>query len=86
MKNLFVLVKIVLAYLLCFLAFLTPPFAFYSLWSWCMSQVSLTSEWAGVVKVIVTLFLLAIGGGATIVLAIIGGGVAATLGLSWLRK
>lgn len=50
-----------------------PFVGFYSLWSWCMEQVPLVSEWAGLIKIGITLVMLAVGGGATVMLAILGG-------------
>lgn len=50
-----------------------PVTAFYYLWAWCMEQVPLASEWAGLIKIGVTLVMLVMGGGVTVWLAIFGG-------------
>lgn len=50
-----------------------PFYGFYSAWSWAMSQVPMTSEWAGLIKVGVTLLMVLVGGGATVTIAFFGG-------------
>ena len=50
-----------------------PVTGFYLAWSWCMAQVPMVYAWAGLAKITITLALVAIGGGATIGLAVLGG-------------
>ena len=59
-----------------------PFTGFYYLWSWCMTQVLLTSEWAGLVKIGITLVMVLVGGGATVGLAIFGGILAASVAVA----
>ena len=49
---------------------LLPILGFYSLWSYCISQVPLASEYYGLFKILITLLLLFFGGGITLVLSI----------------
>lgn len=66
------IVKIIAVFLSGGVAAAIPFTGFYYLWSWCMSQVPLASEWSGLVKIGVTLILVLVGGGATVGLAILG--------------
>ena len=82
MKHIIKLITVIVAGL--FSAFV-PFYALYSLWGWLISQVPLTSEWAGLTKVGITLVLLLIGGGTTIGLAFLFG--AAAIGfVAWLLE
>lgn len=52
-----------------------PATGFYLAWSWCMDQVPAAYEWAGLIKVGITLLTLMVGGGITVGLTVLLGGV-----------
>lgn len=56
-----------------------PVTAFYFVWSWCMGQVQAANEWAGLIKVGITLVMLAVGGGVTFGLTLLFAGVGAAI-------
>ena len=55
-----------------------PLFWAYQLWDWIISQVPVASEWAGLIKICITLFMIFFGGGATLVIAFLCGLLATT--------
>jgi len=55
-----------------------PLFWAYQLWAWIISQVPVASEWAGLIKIAITLFMIFFGGGATVVIAFLCGLLATT--------
>ena len=55
-----------------------PIFYAYQLWVWAMEQIPVSNEWAGLIKVGVTLGMIFFGGGATVVIAFLFGLAAAT--------
>ena len=50
-----------------------PLFWAYQLWAWVISQVPVANEWAGLIKIAITLFMIFVGGGATVVIAFLCG-------------
>jgi hypothetical protein len=50
-----------------------PLFWAYHLWAWIISQVPVANEWAGLIKIAITLFMIFFGGGATVVIAFLCG-------------
>ena len=50
-----------------------PLFWAYQLWAWIISQVPVANEWAGLIKIAITLFMIFVGGGATVVIAFLCG-------------
>lgn len=70
MKN---VIKPILIVLAGCVAAAIPFTGFYYLWSWCMEQVPLVSEWAGLIKIGITLAMVLVGEGATVMLAVLGG-------------
>ena len=50
-----------------------PLFWAYQLWAWVISQVPVANEWAGLIKIAITLFMIFFGGGATVVIAFLCG-------------
>lgn len=50
-----------------------PLFWAYQLWDWIISQVPVASEWAGLIKICITLFMIFFAGGATVVIAFLCG-------------
>lgn len=73
MKN----IKFVFALFITIVAGLTgailPLFWAYQLWAWIISQVPVANEWAGLIKIAITLFMIFFGGGATVVIAFLCG-------------
>ena len=61
-----------------------PLLGFYFAWSWAIDQVPVANEWAGLIKVGISLIMVIVGGGATIGMAIIGGTLVATVLVAWL--
>lgn len=49
-----------------------PVTLFYLAWSWCMTQVPVGLAWSGIAKIGISFAMVAIGGGATVGLAILG--------------
>lgn len=47
-----------------------PAYSFYAIWDFCMSQVPAASEWAGLIKIALTLIMLSAGGTLTFLLSI----------------
>jgi hypothetical protein len=56
-----------------------PLFWAYQLWTWIISQVPVASEWAGLIKIGITLGMIFFGGGAVVVIAFLCGSLAATV-------
>lgn len=56
-----------------------PLFWAYQLWDWTMSQVPVASEWAGLIKIVITLGMIFFGGGAVVVIAFLCGLLATTV-------
>lgn len=56
-----------------------PITCFYFAWSWCMDQVPMANEWAGLIKIGLSLIIFAVGGATAIGLAILCGGVIAAV-------
>ncbi len=56
-----------------------PVWGFIAAWSWCMSQIPSSLEYAGLIKIGVSALLILIGGSTTLFLSI--GGGALTLAL-----
>ena len=54
-----------------------PLFWAYQLWDWTISQVPVTNEWAGLIKIGVTLVMILVGGSTTVAIAILFGFLAA---------
>ena len=50
-----------------------PLYGAYHLWAWIISQVPVANEWAGLIKIAITLFMIFVGGGATVVIAFLCG-------------
>ena len=50
-----------------------PLYGAYQLWAWIISQVPVASEWAGLIKIGITLGMIFVGGGATVVIAFLCG-------------
>jgi hypothetical protein len=50
-----------------------PLYGAYQLWGWIISQVPVASEWAGLIKIGITLGMIFFGGGATVVIAFLCG-------------
>lgn len=42
----------------------------YSLWAWIIAQVPMTSEWAGLIKIGITLGMIFFGGAATVAISL----------------
>ena len=59
-----------------------PVTLFYLLWSWAMTTIGTTLAYAGLIKVGITIALLAFGGGATVGCAILGGMLAGSIALA----
>jgi len=55
-----------------------PLFWAYQLWAWIISQVPVSSEWAGLIKIGITLGMIFFGGGAVVVIAFLCGLLATT--------
>lgn len=57
-----------------------PISTFYFVWSWAVDQVPQANEWAGLMKVGLTLLMIAVGGpitvGLTIMFVALGGSIA----------
>ena len=66
------LLKLIFIVLVGAFAATVPFYAFYSIWSWAMTQVPMTSEWAGLIKVGVTCLMILVGGGITVTIAVFG--------------
>lgn len=60
-----------------------PVYAAYSFWSWSMSQVPAAYEWAGPIKVALTLMMIPVCGGLTFLFAFLAG-IAAAGVVAWL--
>jgi hypothetical protein len=56
-----------------------PLFWAYQLWAWTMSQVPVASEWAGLIKIGISLGMIFFGGGAVVVIAFLCGLLATTV-------
>lgn len=52
---------------------LIPIICAYKFWAWSMSMITIASEWAGVIKLAVTIGLLIIGGSVTIACSVLLG-------------
>ncbi len=78
-------IKILLILLCGGLGAALPITGFYLFWSWCMAQIGTTIAYAGLIKVGVTIGCLAVGGGATIGLAMLGGILAGALAVAILE-
>ena len=52
---------------------IVPIYYAYQLWAWVISQVPVTNEWAGLIKIGVTLVMILVGGGTTVAIAILLG-------------
>jgi hypothetical protein len=50
-----------------------PLYVAYQLWAWIINQVPVASEWAGLIKIGITLGMIFVGGGATVVIAFLCG-------------
>ncbi len=62
-----------------------PITGFYLIWHWIMAQVPINMAYAGLIKIGLTIGCLAIGGSATVVLAILGGLLAGALAVAILE-
>jgi hypothetical protein len=56
-----------------------PLYGAYQLWGWIISQVPVASEWAGLIKIVITLGMIFFGGGAVVVIAFLCGLLATTV-------
>lgn len=56
-----------------------PLFWAYQLWDWTISQVPVTNEWAGLIKIGVTLVMILVGGSTTVAIALLFGFLAAAV-------
>lgn len=56
-----------------------PVTTFYMAWSWCMDQVPVAHEWAGLIKVGITILCLPVGCGITIAATFLLIGIGATI-------
>ena len=56
-----------------------PIWGAITFWMWCMAQVPVTMAYAGLIKVGITLLLIAVGGGLTFAIAFLGAMLAGTL-------
>ena len=56
-----------------------PLYGAYQLWGWIISQVPVASEWAGLIKIVITLGMISFGGGAVVVIAFLCGLLATTV-------
>lgn len=54
-----------------------PLVGSYWLWAWCLAQVPAAWEWAGIIKVAITLGMIATGGWWVVCLAVAGGVIVA---------
>lgn len=63
-----------------------PFTGFYFLWSWCMVQIPLAAEWAGLAKIALTLGMIIVGGGITVFAAFLAGVLALSLTASILLE
>ena len=60
-------------------AVILPLYGAYQLWAWIISQVPVASEWAGLIKVGITLGMIFFGGGITLAVALLCGLLATTV-------
>lgn len=65
-------IKVILVILSAIICAAIPACAFYFAWSWAMGQVPVANEWAGLIKVAISLLMLIVGGGITLTLSFIG--------------
>lgn len=78
-------IKIIAAFLAGLIGAAIPVTTFYLLWSWCMAQVPMAETWAGIAKIGITLAMILMGGGATVVLAVLFGVAALSVAAAILR-
>lgn len=76
------ILKLVLVLLFGGIGAAIPITGFYLLWSWAMMQIGSTLAYAGLIKVGVTIGLIAVGGSATIGLAILAGVLAGSIAVA----
>ncbi len=78
-------IKLLLVLLCCGIGAGLPITGFYLFWSWCMATIGTTVAYASLIKVGVTIACVAVGGGATIGLAMLGGVIAGVLAVAILE-
>ncbi len=74
--------KYSIAGFLCLLIAAIPSTVFYLLWSWCVAQVPVALEWAGLAKVGITLVMVLLGGGVTIGITLLLGSLAVAVAVA----
>ena len=83
MKDLIKFISIIASGLVGFFA---PLYCFYSLWAWPVAQIPAAHEYAGMIKVGITIALLAVGGSATVAIAFLLGLAAFSISAIFLGK
>ena len=54
-------------------AVILPLYGAYQLWAWIISQVPVANEWAGLIKIAITLFMILFGSTLTLAIAFLFG-------------
>lgn len=60
-------------------AVILPLYGAYQLWAWIISQVPVASEWAGLIKIAITLGMILFGSTVTLAIAFLFGFLATTV-------